>query len=186
MAINTDILKMIGDVVEANMRQEILKPRQSRGYDGQAKKSTALSPRVFTGRLVEDLQVTWDIQANGNVRMVFEFPNTPEWYFVDQGRRGKKQNPSLKYPPLSVIATWTRGKPLPQFRDKLGRWISNKQRNFLVQRSIGELGYQGIHFIEKSIEKSLNDIEVNFGIYGRTYLEEIINQKIIIRTRTNE
>lgn len=182
-----DILRMLGQIVEENMRLEILKPRQSRGYDGIPKKTSTLSNRVYSGRLLDGLSVDWEVQPDGNVRMVFEFPqDTPEWYFVNYGRRGKKQNPALKYPPLSIIATWTKKKPLPQFRDRRGRFITNKQRNFLVQRSIGELGFQGIDYIGKAIQKSMLDIERTFGIYGRAYFERIIEERLIIRSKRQQ
>jgi len=174
-----DILRMLGEIVETNIKEQLLKPRQSRGYDGIPKSSRALSDTVSSGRLINSVQVSWKT-TDGNVRMVLEFPGAPEWYWVNSGRRGKKQQPTLKYPPLAAIASWTRQKPIPQFRDKKGRFMSNDDRNFLIQKSIGELGFKGTFFVEKAVEQSLTDVERLFGIYGRTYLETIKQNKLVI------
>lgn len=176
-----DILRMLGEVIERNIKEQLLKPHQSRTYAGKPKSPNAISDSVSSGRLLNSVTVKWD-NTDGNIRMVVEFPGAPEWQVVNSGRRGKQQSPTLKYPPLSAIANWTREKPIGQFRDRRGRFISNAQRNFLIQRSIGEYGFQGTYFLDKAIQKSLNDIEVNFGIYGRTYIEEIIQRKLILRT----
>lgn len=178
-----DILRMLGDVIEENIKLQLLKPRQSRGFDGRSKTPGAVNNRVYTGRLLDATKVSWNRDSDGNVDMVLEFPGAPEWQVVNQGRRGKKQSPTFKYPPLAIIATWSRTRSsIPQFRDKKGRFMSNDDRAFLIQRSIGELGIAPTFFIQEAIKQSMDDISKTFGIYGRAFIEEIIRQKITVRT----
>lgn len=182
---NDDVLRMLGEVIEQNIREELLRPKQSYSYAGKPKSSKSKSNSNSSGRLVESVTVNWCQSKDGNIRMSLEFPGAPEWYWVNNGRRGKEQQSTLKYPPLSVISTWTRQKPIPQWRDKRGRFMSYDQRDRLIQRSIGELGFKGTFFVEKGIKKSLQDIEVNFGIYGRTFIEEILERKVVLGRGTS-
>ena len=182
-----DILRMLGDVIEQNIKTELLKPRQSRGYDGKPKSPGAVNNRVYTGRLLDAATVNWERDDKGNIKMVIEFPGAREWQVVNSGRRGKKQSPTLQYPPLAIIATWARTRTnnsIPQFRDKQGRFMSNDDRAFLIQRSIGELGIAPTFFLDNAIKQSLDDISRDFGIYGRTFIEEVIREKITLRTGT--
>jgi len=182
-----DILRMLGDVIEQNIKTELLKPRQSRGYDGRPKSPGAVNNRVYTGRLLDAATVSWERDTDGNIKMVIEFPGAPEWQVVNSGRRGKKQSPTFKYPPLATIATWARTRTnnsIPQFRDKQGRFMSNDDRAFLIQRSIGELGIAPTFFLDEAIKQSMDDISRDFGIYGRAFIEEVIREKITFRTGT--
>ena len=60
--------------------------------------------------------------------------------------------------------------------------MSNDDIAFLIQRSIGELGIAPTFFIQEAIKQSMDDISKTFGIYGRAFIEEIIRQKITVRT----
>lgn len=182
---NEDILRMLGEVIESNIRQELERPKLSYSYAGKPKSSSSRGNSISSGRLLNSVTVNWCQTKDGNVRMSVEFPGAPEWYWVNNGRRGKQQQSTLKYPPLSVISSWTREKPIPQWRDKRGRFISYEDRDRLIQRSIGELGYRGTFFVDKGIQKSLQEIEVSFGIYGRTFIEEILERKVVLGRGTS-
>ena len=183
----TNYLELLSNIIKDDVQEQLLKIRPSKGFDGQRKpisgrQSTPLNNRVNTGRLYNSVTVDFVADDKGNMRMRLSFPNAPEWRFVDQGRRGKKQNPALKYPPLTTINEWAFQRGLPQFRDAQGRFISNKTRAFLVQRSIGEYGIFPTNFIQEGIEKSMERVVYYLGLYGRTLLEDFIQKKIIIQT----
>ena len=62
--------------------------------------------------------------------------------------------------------------------------MSNDDRAFLIQRSIGELGIAPTFFLDEAIKQSMDDISRDFGIYGRAFIEEVIREKITFRTGT--
>lgn len=183
----SNYLDLIKELLEDDIKSELLKIRPSRGFDGQKKPinsryPTPLNNRVNTGRLYNSVTVDYVDDPQGQTRLRLTFPNAPEWRFVDAGRRGKKQNPALKYPPLRTITEWSYQRGLPQFRDEKGRFVSNRSRAFLIQRSIGEYGIFPTNFIQEGFKKSEERIVYYLGLYGRAILEDFIQKKIIIQT----
>lgn len=184
---STDYLDLLSDLIQGDIQEQLLKQRPSRGYNGLRKPqsglySTPINNRVNTGRLYNSVKVDYVTTPEGDLRLRLSFDGAPEWRFVDQGRRGKQQNPALKYPPLSTILNWTVQRGLPQFRDKQGRFVSNRTRAFLVQRSIGEYGIFPTNFIKEGIDQSREKVIYYLGLYGKTLLEDFIQKKIIIVT----
>lgn len=155
--------------------QQLNVPYPARGYNGQAKQG--VSPRKASGNLIDSLEVKWVDDFSSD-------PNAPEpllvaemdeyYYFVDQGRK-----PSLKYPPLASIERWTKIKPLPRFRDKRGRFITNKTRTFLAARSIKEKGYKGINFLTKAENQVIRQLVDAGELLAAAFFEEAINKGLI-------
>lgn len=151
-------MEMIRKLLYTAIVKQLNTPYPAQGYYGDTKRGN--SPRKASGSLIKSLNVRWEVDFNAD-------PSQPEpllvvemddyWYWVDQGRK-----PSLKYPPLSAIAKWTRQKPLPRFRDKKGRFIDNESRTFLTAKSIKEKGFKGINFITKAENEVINEL-VNLG-----------------------
>ena len=187
MSQSTNYLELIAEILKDDIQSELLKIRPSRGFDGQRKPvsgkyPTPLNNRVDTGRLYNSVTVDYVNDPQGQTRLRLSFPNAPEWRFVNDGRRGKKQNPALRYPPLRAITEWTYRRGLSQFRDSRGRFITNQSRAFMVQRSIGEYGIYPTKFIDEGFKKAQERIVYYLGLYGRTILEDFIQKKIIIQT----
>jgi hypothetical protein len=175
----------IQDLLKNAIKAELLQQRPSRAYDGRPKPvkggSTPYSNRNYSGRLLESVTVEF-VEIDGNLRLQVSFPNAPEWYWVNYGRQGKQQNPSLKYPPLAAIDRWVVAKPgiNLQVRDAQGRFIERKSLVYLIQRSIGQYGYYGIRFIDQAIRKTERNLEQQFGEWAREYFTNIINEKILV------
>jgi hypothetical protein len=194
MSQSTNYLELISEILKDDIQSELMKIRPSRGFDGQRKPvsgryPTPLNNRIDTGRLYNSVTVDFVEDPQGQTRLRLSFPNAPEWRFVNYGRRGKKQNPALKYPPLDTITEWTIRRGLPQFRDSKGRYMRNKStrelflsRAFMVQRSIGQYGIYPTKFIDEGFKKSQERIVYYLGLYGRAILEDFIQKKIIIQT----
>lgn len=155
---------------------ELNTPYPAMGYYGDIKRGN--SPRKASGNLIKSVNVKWEVDFNAD-------PNTPEpllvvemddyYYWVDQGRK-----PSLKYPPLSAIAKWTRQKPLPRFRDKKGRFVDNETRTFLTARSIKEKGFKGINFISKA-EKAVENELVRLGEQAAAaFFTNLVEQGLVV------
>jgi hypothetical protein len=66
--------------------------------------------------------------------------------YVISGRKAGK-----KAPPFRAIRKWIDDKPIKQFRDKRGRFITKKSQTFLIARSIGKKGIKPLPAINGSI-----------------------------------
>jgi hypothetical protein len=180
------ILDNIQNYLKTAIQAELLITRPSRAYDGRLKPvsgngPTPYSNRKYTGRLINSVEVEF-LEIEGNLRLQVSFPNAPEWYWVNYGRKGKEQNPGLKYPPLSAIDKWVVAKPGINLavRDAQGRFIERKSLVYLIQRSIGQYGYFGIRFIDAAIRKTERRLQEDFGNWAREYFTNIINEKIVV------
>lgn len=180
-----EILLEICDRIKNNIQKELEKPRRSRAYDGTPKPIGggyvgALSNRITTGTLFDSVTVEptktekgFDIQVT--------FPGADYWKWVNFGRRGRNtdiagNSPTAKYPPLYVIEDWIAEKGLPQFRDRRGRFITNKKRAFLIQRSIGEYGIFPTLFVNEGIQKSEESVKFFLVDYGRAVIKSNIDK----------
>jgi len=183
----TNYLELLKDILENSIKDQLTKLRPSRGYNGARKPIGggfgSTNNRIYTGKLYNSVTIEYIEDPKVGLRIQLGFPGAPEWRFVDQGRRGKQQNPALKYPPLSIITTWTEGRGLPQFRDRRGRFLSNEDRAFLVQRSIGEYGIFPTRFVEEGFNEAREKVVYYLGEYGKRLLEDFIEKKIIITAR---
>lgn len=181
LAIQNNIKTILTNAVKA----ELLVLYPSRAYDGSFKpKGGGASPRSnrnYTGRLSNSVTVDF-VNVADQLRLQLSFPDAPEWLWVDEGRRGKQQDSSLKYPPLSSIDRWVVAKPGINLavRDKQGKFIERKSLVYLIQRSIGLYGYFGIRFINKAIKKTEMILEKEFGEYARVYFTNFINDNILV------
>jgi hypothetical protein len=181
-----ELKKFIEQQLRVQIQKELLIKRPSRGYDGRFKYSAqrgGVSDRYYTGNLFKSTTVEFvkDLDEGG-VEIAISFPNAPEWYWVNYGRRGKKQNPALKYPPLGVILQWTRRRRgFVDFKGGDGKPMDEKTQAFLIQRSIGEYGTWGTDFIAEAIKKTRRKLERDLGQYAANYFEnqlfKIANEK---------
>ena len=177
-----EILLRICDEIKNNIQTELGKPRRSRAYDGTPKPVKggyvgALSNRITTGTLFESVTVK-PVETQKGFDIEVSFPGADYWKWVNFGRRGKQQSPTVKYPPLFAIENFIREKGLPQFRDKRGRFMSNRDRAFLIQRSIGEYGIYPTLFVNDGIQKSDEDVKFFLVDYGRAVVKSKLNNII--------
>lgn len=175
----TDYLDLISDLIKNDIQSQLGQVRASRAFNGQRKPIGggyvgALSQRKTTGLLYESVTVTPTTLPDGSVTISVTFPGADYWRWVNYGRRGKRDSPTVKYPPIDAIENWIAEKGLPQFRDRRGRFISNKKRLFLIQRSIGEYGIFPTLFVEKGVEETLDRVEFYLGEYGKELLTQLI------------
>lgn len=169
---NPEAMNRMADLLKQAIVDQLNVPYPSQGYFGESKRG--FSPRqTRIKNLVKTLQVKWEDDIESTTPMlVVEMENY--WYWVDQGRK-----PSFKYPPLQDIEAWTKAKPLSQFRDKKGRFVSNKTRTFLVARSIKELGYKGINFLTKAENQVINQLTELGETAMVEYFERLIDEGLI-------
>jgi len=180
MSTSTDIIDLICDIVKNDIQEQLLKVRRSRAWDGKAKPVNggyagyvgALSQRKNTGLLYESVTVK-PLETEDGLAIDISFPGADYAYYVNYGRRGKKNSPTVKYPPLSAIENWISQKGLPQFRDRRGRFISNRQRAFMVQASIGEYGIAPTFFLQEGLKASDERIKYYLGEYGKRLFNEL-------------
>lgn len=179
-----DIKNLITELVKNSVQQELRKIRPSRGYDGRMKPVSgngfpALSNRVNTGLLYNSIDVYYQSDlADGELEMVIDFGEAEYGYWVNYGRRGRLQG--AKYPPIGAIMKWARQRGISQFRDKRGRFMSNDDRAFLLQRSIGEYGIFKTNFVEKGLDAVLENVIYYLGVYASEFLTNLLEDKKII------
>ncbi len=101
--------------------------------------------KVATGYLAKNI----DYELVEALDMISIGIKAPEYLeFVDQGReKGAKQ------PPYEPIMKWAKIRGLQKFRDKKGRFISDKARAFIIARGISKNGIKPTNVIKKSLRK---------------------------------
>lgn len=182
---NEDELKLqITEMLKKSIQSQLLnKQYLSRGYDGIPKKSNTSNNRVYTGRLYNSVDVEFvRIKPDELERLQVSFPNAPEWYWVNYGRKGKKQDASNKYPPLASIDRWvvSRKGVSQNVRDRQGRFIERKSLVFLIQRSIGYYGTYQTNFVQNAFNAVRRQLVEELGEYAREYFENVIERRIIL------
>lgn len=184
MLTQSEIQNLITDLVKNSIQGELKKIRPSRGYDGRLKPVSGfgfpkLSDRVNTGNLYNSVNVYYESDLeDGELNLVVDFGNADYWYWVNYGRKGALQG--AKYPPLSSIMLWARQRNIPQFRDRQGRFMSNDDRAFLLQRSVGEYGIYKTNFVDKGIDQVLENVVYYLGEYASEFLNKLLEDKRII------
>ena len=185
---NDEELKgLISDLVKNSIQGELGKIRPSRGYDGRTKpisksRPPAINNRINTGLLYNSVNVYFESDLNdGDLNMVVDFGTADYWYWVNYGRRGRLQG--AKYPRLDTILQWAKERQIPQFRDDRGRFMSNLERGFLLQRSIGEYGIYKTEFVQKGIDQVLDNVIYYLGEYSREFIIKLLeNKRVVLRT----
>jgi hypothetical protein len=84
---------------------------------------------------------------------------------------------------MGAIDRWSVQKGLSGVRDEKGRFIPRKTLNFLRARSIAMYGYKGTNFVDKAIQKLLQNVETEFGDAAKQYVEDILNEQIKLYTQ---
>jgi len=178
-----EILAQIAKIVRQGLVDEIKKSYPVKSYNGQQKtiggQAVPNQSKNASGNFIEELNVFWDSDFDsGKPVLVVEMSSYG--YYILNGRK-----PSIgRYPPLERIREWTKVKPLPRFRDKKGRYISNNRRAFLVSRSIMQHGWQGIAQgrdffgdFETTIVPKISD---DLGNAAAAYFEQAIKEGKIL------
>jgi hypothetical protein len=181
MAQSSDILDLMSDLIKNDIQDQLKKIRPSRAFNGRRKPIGggyvgAISNRVTSGTLFNSVTVQPTVLPDGTTTIEVSFPGADYWEWVNYGRRGKQDSSTVKYPPLSAIQSWISEKGLPQFRDRRGRFISNRNRLFLIQRSIGEYGIFPTMFVQEGYKMTEDRVVYYLGEYGKYLLTELLEQ----------
>jgi len=182
---NTEDLTKISNIIKRGIQKQLDVSYSSKGYDGQLKPVSGKYPnpssnRRNTSRLYKSVNVYYKETPEGNLQMVVDFGAAYYWQWVDQGRRGKKQNKALKYPPLEEIMVWALQRGIPQFRDERGRFMTNLQRGFMIQKSIGYYGIYKTEFVQNGIKSVFPQVTEELGQWAVDFLTELMEEKRII------
>ena len=91
-------------------------------------------------------KIKFVMNVNGNFYEI-EFNAPAYWKYANDGRRPGKM------PPVNVIADWVKRRNITPYALKNGKLPTTDQLAFMIARKIGNEGYDGIHFLEKSIDE---------------------------------
>ena len=91
-------------------------------------------------------KIKFVMNVNGNFyEIIFNAP--AYWGYANYGR------PKGGTPPVNVIADWIKRRNITPYALKNGKLPTTEQLAFMIARKIGNEGYEGIHFLEKSIDE---------------------------------
>jgi hypothetical protein len=128
-----------------------------------------------------------------------KFKMLPYGKFVDKGVSGTEQERSytnykgktlvspFRYknskghsqPPTKALDKWVVKKGIAP-RDKAGKFMSRKTLKFLIARSIGKKGIQGISFFQKPLMLGMKEFSGKFGAsLKESIIDNLKHQKII-------
>jgi hypothetical protein len=180
-------------LVQNAILTELATPRVPKTFTGRLKPVTGTRtypalPINYQGTLGNELQVYWETdKEDGNMNLVVDFGKADYWQYVEYGRQGKETKPSNKYPPLDTIEEWARtksglGRP---FRDSKGKFMSYRSIAFMFQRSIGKYGIYPSLFIEKALNKVIDQVEEQMADLAAQYFSDILINRIVLRDYTN-
>jgi hypothetical protein len=167
-----EILNQIAKMLETNIKFELSKPRPSKTYAGRPKPvsgkyPTPISKPYASGNLYNSVKVFWDNINTPQMGLVVEFENAPYWEFINNGRKPNSGKVTGELKP--ALMQWARIKPLPQFRDSKGRFMSNEDRANLITFSVAKYGYYGTQFLDKAIDRTINKITDDLGEYYQLF-----------------
>lgn len=197
------ISNLLLDALRAQLRKE----RPARAYDGRLKPVNGRTPTQYgnkyvTGTLYDQMSIFWEKSwEDGEVRIGIDFGDADYWYYVNYGRKpGQKitkvridrfgnqieYESYTKFPPLDKIKEWAKQKPVLQYRDRLGRFISNDTRAYLMSRAIARDGIYGIRFIDAALAQVKQELVEMLGESARQYFEGILLKGLITRINTKQ
>ena len=137
------------------------------------------------------------IEKDGDLTVIFKMASYGK--FVDKGVSGTEVLRSFKdykgktlkspfgyrkakghsQPPTKALDKWIVKKGIAP-RDKEGKFMSRKSIKFLIARSIGKKGIQGISFFQKPLMLGMQQFSNNFGTaIKESILDSLKQQKII-------
>lgn len=181
-----EIRDIIPEIITKSVQRSLKIKRPSRGYDGRLKPvsgshATVFSNRINQGFLYNQINTYYQTDlADGSVELVVDFGLAEYGYWVNYGRKGALQG--AKYPPLSTILTWARERSIPTFFDRNGTPLTEQQRAFLLQRSVGLYGMFATNFVQQGVNDVLNGVIYYLGLYAQTYIENLLeNKKLIVK-----
>lgn len=150
----------------------------------RARISLTKSRKNSTGNLKKSLTKTLKYEDN-EVTMTFDAPKAEYWKFVNYGVKGKISQSKAPKSPFKFgsgtgkkgglsngIREWIDDKPIKQFRDKKGRFISKDQMGFLITRSVYLYGIKSSEFYSGAFERTFKKYERRLEeAYGEDYGE---------------
>lgn len=159
-----------------NIQEILSQTYQSRGYGGTPTKNGAGTKRVPNtgpGRLASSVEYRIEKDEDGFVEAILILMED-YWEVVDQGR-GKNK----KFPPPQVIKRWILEKPIAPIPIN-GKIPTLDQRAFLIGRSIAKKGIQGIDFLNRASDLTIQQGLDQFGEDFADKIQEIVEDKLRI------
>jgi hypothetical protein len=200
---NNTISNLLLDALRYQLRME----RPARAWNGTPKPVSKKFPtqsgnKIVTGRLYDEMSIFWEKDwEDGEVKIGIDFGNADYWYYVNYGRKPgtkitkvsidkfgnqREYETYTKFPPINKIKDWAKAKPVLQYRDRLGRFIDNDTRAFLIGRAIARDGIYGIKFIDAALAQVKEELKEMLLDDARQYFEDVIKKGLIIRTNVRQ
>lgn len=128
-------------------------------------KYKGLGNKVASGKLRDSVKV---VPVEKNDRTILQIYMEEYGQWVQSGRL-----PNKGKVPISAIEQWIKDRKL-QGRDKKGRFIKRRSFAFAIQTNIKKFGIRPSNFLDKSIDKIINDDRI-IDLIGEAGYEELID-----------
>lgn len=145
------ILEAFGDEVVQLAKENLEKDRIIRGKKAR---------RVASGNLKNDLTYTFWKRGKKDV-LIFTTKQKKTRNYADVIEEGRR--PNSKRPPIKPIMRWLKIKGIA-LRGSNGRFIERTESNYrgiayVIARSIGKRGIQGIHYFREAFENTFDQYD---------------------------
>jgi hypothetical protein len=186
-----ELKQEIVTILENAVKVQMGKPRTIKTWDGRTKSvSGKYGPfsynMIASGELYDSVfgYFEGDLQT-GDFTINISFSPNSYWYYLQNGRmpgeeiyktRYSKNNKPIQYksytkiPPLDSIKQWLREKPVPQYRNRLGQFISRDTQAFFIGRAIARDGQAPYDFLGKALTDAKGPLLEKLREYTTTAL----------------
>jgi len=178
-------------ILENAVKVELGTPRIIKTWDGRTKSvSGRYGPfsynMIASGELYDSVfgYFEGDLKS-GSFSINISFSPNDYWYYLQNGRMPGQEVIKTRYtengtpvqyksytkiPPLDSIKQWLREKPVSQYRNRLGQFISRDTQAFLIGRAIARDGQAPYDFLGKALEKAKEPLLEKMREYTTTAL----------------
>ena len=191
----------ITEILEGAVLRQLGTPRVIKTWDGRVKSVSGKfgpfnSNMIATGELYDSVlvSVVGDM-GEGDFTIQVSFSPNDYWYYLQNGRqpgqeimktRQSKNGKSIQYksytkiPPLDDIKTWLREKPVTQYRNKLGQFLSRDTQAFMIGRAIARDGQYPYDFLGMALKDSKKELIEKLQEYATTVFRGLIIKNLSI------
>jgi hypothetical protein len=189
----------IVQILENAVRTELGKPRVIRAWDGRVKSvSGKHGPfsynMIASGELYDSVYGYFEGDLEqGDFSINLSFSPNSYWYYLQNGRQPgqeiikSRQTASgksiqyksfTKFPPLDAIKGWLREKPVTQYRNRLGQFITRDTQAYLIGRAIARDGQAPYDFIGNALVAAKDPLleklrEYSVSVFGGQFPEDL-------------
>ena len=151
------VAPLIEQIVKETLSQKV--------YPFGFAKYKGLGNKVASGKLRDSVKVV-PVEKNDKTTLQISMEQYGQW--VESGRL-----PNKGKVPISAIEQWIKDRKLLG-RDKKGKFIKRRSFAFAIQTNIKKFGIRPSNFLDKSVDRIINDERI-FDLIGEAGFKELLD-----------